>query len=48
MSSKTEVVRSSRIVKAYDLDEVERLIKDVKVAQCMLTEPPAVGESGVS
>ncbi|CAB3227208.1 unnamed protein product [Arctia plantaginis] len=42
MSSKTEISRRSRTVKAYDLDEVERLLKDVKVAQCMLTEPPAV------
>ncbi|XP_075978017.1 tRNA endonuclease ANKZF1-like [Anticarsia gemmatalis] len=40
MSSRPETLRNgSRIVKAYDLDEVERLLKDVKVAQCMLTEP---------
>lgn len=29
-------------MKAYDLDEVKILLEDVKVAQCMLTEPPTL------
>uniref|UniRef100_A0A2A4JGB5 VLRF1 domain-containing protein n=1 Tax=Heliothis virescens TaxID=7102 RepID=A0A2A4JGB5_HELVI len=41
MASKTEFVRS-RIVKTYDLDEIEKLIQDAKVAHIMLTDPPPV------
>ncbi|KAJ8722249.1 hypothetical protein PYW08_004651 [Mythimna loreyi] len=41
MASKPEYIRS-RIVKTYDLDEIEKLIKDAKVAHCMLTDPPPV------
>lgn len=44
MASKPEFIRS-KIVKTYDLDEIEKLIKDAKVAHCMLTDPPAVGKS---
>lgn len=44
MASKPETIRS-RIVKTYDLDEIEKLIKDAKVAHCMLTDPPALGKS---
>ncbi|KAF9807398.1 hypothetical protein SFRURICE_005980 [Spodoptera frugiperda] len=47
MASKSENVRA-RIVKAYELDEIEKLIKDAKVAHVMLTEaPPLVDEASV-
>lgn len=43
MASKSENVRA-RIVKAYELDEIEKLIKDAKVAHVMLTEAPPLGK----
>lgn len=43
MASKIEYVRS-KIVKTYDTDEIKKLIKDAKVAHCMLTDPPPVGK----
>lgn len=42
MTSKTEY--KPRNVKIFDLDEFEKLLKDVKVPACMITEAPVVGK----
>ncbi|XP_028166966.1 ankyrin repeat and zinc finger domain-containing protein 1-like, partial [Ostrinia furnacalis] len=39
MSPKTDIVVKPKIVRVYELDEFEKLLKGMKVAACMITEP---------